>query len=498
MAVASTAADASYPTTIGYMLIFNLIVGTGALALPKAFHSAGYGLGVLLLLISSFMSYVCATFVVEGMAIANAAIRRDALRTNRERSEKQISEAYAITKRVEVSTMAGLFMGKYGVLCLNSVVTVYLFGDLARITVYRLAICAFVCFVTPMVLIGVHRTKYLQLSTSACRWTAFALMIVLACIQLVREGSPDPPQVFNIHGFGSLFGTTVYAFMCHHSLPSLITPMKSKRHVFFYLILVYALVLTFYLALAISGTFSFEHIFDVYSLNFLHNKTDAIQELFINYFLALFPVFTLTSNYPIVACTLVNNLTVLVDLVVELFLSNAKLQLFGSSAMGFSPDYVIRRYTRRIRSANHPIDEEAHSEDETFAIDSTSRLGRLRHHTIALVVVASATLIAVFTDNVLVLTSITGSYPGVGVQYIIPSLIAIYGRRFSQRIMGAQVPRSTRSPFSSSRWPKAMLLWSAFTVLMVTLNLVMRSPDYPVVQTNITASLQPTFALGAQ
>ncbi|VDM51073.1 unnamed protein product [Toxocara canis] len=381
------------------------------------------------------------------MAIANAAIRRDALRTNRERSEKQISEAYAITKRVEVSTMAGLFMGKYGVLCLNSVVTVYLFGDLAvytaavpksimnvicqsvnastehgakacydgwpvwlqRITVYRLAICAFVCFVTPMVLIGVHRTKYLQLSTSACRWTAFALMIVLACIQLVREGSPDPPQVFNIHGFGSLFGTTVYAFMCHHSLPSLITPMKSKRHVFFYLILVYALVLTFYLALAISGTFSFEHIFDVYSLNFLHNKTDAIQELFINYFLALFPVFTLTSNYPIVACTLVNNLTVLVDLVVEL----------------------------RIRSANHSIDEEAHSEDETFAIDSTSRLGRLRHHTIALVVVASATLIAVFTDNVLVLTSITGSYPGVGVQYIIPSLIAIYGRR-----CGIKVPSS--------------------------------------------------------
>lgn len=67
----------------------------------------------------------------------------------------------------------------------------------------------------------------------ACLWhiyllffTAFTLVIVLACIQLAREGSPSMPKMFNIHGFGSLFGTTVYAFMCHHSLPSLVTPMK--------------------------------------------------------------------------------------------------------------------------------------------------------------------------------------------------------------------------------------------------------------------------------
>uniref|UniRef100_A0A914RTP2 Amino acid transporter transmembrane domain-containing protein n=1 Tax=Parascaris equorum TaxID=6256 RepID=A0A914RTP2_PAREQ len=280
--------DVAYSTKIGYILIFNLIVGTGALALPKAFHSAGCLLGVLLLSISAFMSYVCATFVVEGMAIANACNKK-----------RRIVIEYSALNTINLqSGMARLFIGKYGVLLLNVIVAIYLFDHfelhiylislsetfsqsvnastedghnacyndwpnwLQRITVYRFNVCLFVCFVAPLVLIGIHRTKFLQLSTSICRWTAFTLMIVLACMQLAREGSPSMPKMFNIHGFGSLFGTTVYAFMCHHSLPSIVTPMKSKRHIFIYLAMVYVLVLIFYLALAITGTFSFSHIFD--------------------------------------------------------------------------------------------------------------------------------------------------------------------------------------------------------------------------------------------
>jgi amino acid permease len=34
--------------------VFNIIVGTGALALPKAFHQGGYVLGTVLLLILGF------------------------------------------------------------------------------------------------------------------------------------------------------------------------------------------------------------------------------------------------------------------------------------------------------------------------------------------------------------------------------------------------------------------------------------------------------------
>uniref|UniRef100_A0A915N1F6 Amino acid transporter transmembrane domain-containing protein n=1 Tax=Meloidogyne javanica TaxID=6303 RepID=A0A915N1F6_MELJA len=58
----------TFSTTVGLLYIFNLIVGTGALTLPRAFQSAGYLLSLILLLICKFTS---ATFVIEALAIAN-------------------------------------------------------------------------------------------------------------------------------------------------------------------------------------------------------------------------------------------------------------------------------------------------------------------------------------------------------------------------------------------------------------------------------------------
>lgn len=57
------------------MYIFNLIIGVGALSLPKAFSDAGLVLGTLLLIMLAFMSYMTATFMIEAMAIANALFR---------------------------------------------------------------------------------------------------------------------------------------------------------------------------------------------------------------------------------------------------------------------------------------------------------------------------------------------------------------------------------------------------------------------------------------
>ena len=57
------------------MYIFNLIIGVGALSLPKAFSQAGIILGTLLLFMLAFMSYMTATFMIEAMAIANALFK---------------------------------------------------------------------------------------------------------------------------------------------------------------------------------------------------------------------------------------------------------------------------------------------------------------------------------------------------------------------------------------------------------------------------------------
>ena len=63
-----------YSPLTGLIYIFNLIVGTGALTLPAAFHDAGWLLSSVIVIMLAFMSYLTGTFVIESMAVANAMV----------------------------------------------------------------------------------------------------------------------------------------------------------------------------------------------------------------------------------------------------------------------------------------------------------------------------------------------------------------------------------------------------------------------------------------
>ncbi|KAJ4948597.1 hypothetical protein JOQ06_020130 [Pogonophryne albipinna] len=64
-----------YSPFVGLVYMFNLIVGTGALTMPKAFASAGWVVSISLLSFLGFMSYMTTTFVIEAMASTNAQLR---------------------------------------------------------------------------------------------------------------------------------------------------------------------------------------------------------------------------------------------------------------------------------------------------------------------------------------------------------------------------------------------------------------------------------------
>lgn len=64
-----------------------MVIGVGALSLPRAFSDAGFILGSILLVILASMSYVTATFMVEAMATANAYMRHIS------RTKKNVVEA---------------------------------------------------------------------------------------------------------------------------------------------------------------------------------------------------------------------------------------------------------------------------------------------------------------------------------------------------------------------------------------------------------------------
>ena len=59
-------------------MVFNLIVGAGALAMPQAFSESGIIGGSLLLAVLAFLSFVSVSFMVEAMSITNALKRATA------------------------------------------------------------------------------------------------------------------------------------------------------------------------------------------------------------------------------------------------------------------------------------------------------------------------------------------------------------------------------------------------------------------------------------
>nr|KAG5713689.1 hypothetical protein BaRGS_024737 [Batillaria attramentaria] len=206
--------------------------------------------------------------------------------------------------------------------------------------------------------------------------------------------------------------------MCHHSLPSLVTPIRNKSRLASVLAGDYTLILVFYAILSFTGIFTFRSIEDLYTLNFQPNecgRQTVTNVKFIEYFLALFPVFTLSTNFPIIAITLRNNLK-------------------GILARPSYSNFV-------------------------------------NHYLIALLAVVPPTIVAVITNKVDFLVGITGSYAGAGIQYVIPAFLVLSARRqvldLEARLGGPQIHRS---PFGSSVWVYLVLGWAALCVIFVTIN----------------------------
>lgn len=258
-------------------------------------------------------------------------------------------------------------------------------------------------------------------------------MISIALKLLVSQGVKGHPVAMNFSGLPSVFGACIYSFMCHHSLPSLLTPIRNKENtVRRTLRLDYLLICLFYIFLAMTGIFAFEHVEDLYTLNFIPQKNgtsdhsfSASLEWIVDYFLTLFPVFTLSANFPIVAITLKNNLHCL-------FLD-----------MRHYSSYNI--FVRRLL--------------------------------FPLLVIVPPFLITLYTENLTSLVAFTGSYAGTGIQYLIPIALVYYGRITCRELLGNGVINHFQSPFRNTLWLLFVLLWSIACITLVTMDLLLRPQE---------------------
>ncbi|XP_050699171.1 transmembrane protein 104-like isoform X2 [Eriocheir sinensis] len=375
--------------------------------------------------------------------------------------ERTVGEYYAIQEQIEMGQMAALFYPKVWDKVFYVVLCIYLYGDLAiyeaavakslrdsmcnyapenctealldsdrcfvdsdftRLDIYRLCAAGFIGVMGPFVFFNLTKTKYMQIVTSFTRWLAMGIMITWAIVQLAENQGKGHPPPADVTKLPQLFGVCVYSFMCHHSLPALITPVSEKRSILKLLAADYLLILMFYYLLAFTGIFTFAHLEDLYTLNFQPDRcktgTDSNFVYSLQVFLLMFPVFTLSTNFPIIAITLRNNLKSLC------LRENRRYSFFTSRCL------------------------------------------------FPLLAIIPPTLVGLATSDVEILVGITGAYAGSFIQYVVPATLVYYARKMTLQHIGMGVKNPFSAPLQHSAWLVVICIWAALCQVFVTLYLI--------------------------
>ncbi|RHY28926.1 hypothetical protein DYB32_007403, partial [Aphanomyces invadans] len=529
----SAAHIGSYSPTTGFIFLFNLVVGTGALTIPHAFAQVGLLYGAFALFLLSVVSYVSGTYVIEAIAGVNAlqglqqqvkgvsasqARTSETTTANTSSIDDTTSEAVPFLVHTNVRQpsspvialpfivnlkdfnqadeeyVSGLhfdiskkeLFSPRGVAAFYVCMIAYLYGDLAiyavgmsscsrpdrfqhivaiaipkslrevicprptpNVTVwncpelhmsstvlYRALVALFGISLAPFAMGHMQKTALIQIVTTIMRHLSFMLMIVLACVGIAQgHGRPiaDVLSHSNLGYLPNVFGICIYSFMCHHrsriplhvdtfdlnvgshsSLPGIIAPISKKRAVRSIFLGAFIAVFVLYIVLSFSATFRYlpEHIQDVYTLNFT-----TYPNAFIAYFLSLFPVFTLSTTFPIIAITLRENLR-------TLFHANSS----------------------------------QHVSDMTL---------------FALLAIVPPLVIAFFTEDVGMLVGITGAYAGLAIQWVIPaSFVYCLRQRLDEVGKSLKLQGAPKNPFASSfggvGWLALLMGLSAVSLLVIT------------------------------
>ena len=412
-----------------------------------------------------------------------------------------MKDQFAINRKLELGSMTEMFLPNWFSICFFLSITMYMVGDLiiynammskslrdvmctfkidcmlnstsqqllkqqcwpncsiSRMNAYRLILLCFILPLIPLTYAGLTKNKFIQIVTIILRWIAFFCMIGIAIKILIRGEGTGKPVLASFRGFPHMFGVCVYAFMCHHSLPSMLTPIADKTYLYAGMIIDFSLVLACYFLITLTGIFAFNQIEDVYTLNFVknsckHGHQDAADIPGLNIFLPLYPVFTTFSSYTIIALTLINNLKVVLGYMIDV---------------------------------NNPW----------------------LKYTLPLFAIILPLIVSMFTENVGGAVSIVGAYTGSLIQYVFPTALVYYSRKIIQtqhlkpyveqnfhkknadttssqnetvsidpnQIDTIQIYRSLNpfiSYFQHNLWIWSSAAWWTFSIVVVTINYLVR------------------------
>ncbi|KAL0237148.1 hypothetical protein PCE1_000545 [Barthelona sp. PCE] len=451
-----------------------MVVGIGSMTLPQTFAKIGIILTVAVIVVLAFFSYISATYVLEAMANTNAILRAEkeqnllngeaeSEEASAEEKEMEnsinsvkldidgITSPYKLKTRIEYSKMANLYFSDGFKLFFTLIFCFYFLGDLAIYTVgapntlqqwvdfemdfmgmhltdmalQRFFLIAFAIIVVPLCLADMQNTKILQIITLGLRLVAFYTMIILGALHVMggRTGGMTHVPMWDFKNVGAVLGSTVYSFMSHHSLPSMLTPIKAKNKskttkktllADFFTIGISYILLSSTAMLAFSDPNLPDHcelrgtkackIQDLYFKNFA-----SYDNVFIDYFMLGFPLIVFVTIWPMIAITLRNNI-----------------------------DQLLPKLKPKLEKMRKPI-------------------------CVALAILPPLT-IGWFTNNVTILVRFTGGLCGVFIMFTFPAFFVKNSREKCEElnIVGKN---EYKSFFQSKFWINAVLGWSGLMFL---------------------------------
>jgi amino acid permease len=347
---------------------------------------------------------------------------------------------------------------------------------------------------------GVMDTLALAVGDAAANATAAPTAMPTALP--TTSGSPpsmwDRPRSFYVApaGLSSLFGNTIFTFMFHHSVPGLTTPIRPDKWISLTLLATIVGSVLCYVVLCGAAMFAFEDataatctgehactVQQLYSLNF-----QSYHFTWIGKFIQGYPLL-MVCLYPLISITLRNNLRRLLALLFEASLGSASAwtqafrgaQSGAPAATGAGLDSVAA-----AADASNATPLLAGDGDGSGRGGLSGCIAQLKAQRVEIAVVFAATLLAALPPillaavvrNVQQVAHYTGSFAGLFVMLIIPSLLVLSARR---RVAADSVLRERNNPLALPRCcgnalPIAILVVAAgffvFTIVEVVLKVV--------------------------
>jgi amino acid permease len=375
---------------VGVSFTLNYVVGSGFLTLPKAFQDSGPILGGIVLALFGFYSILSVYFLLESMdraaqlfgrektdielsrtinsrnyssiqqssqhgtgstknAIIASKAKEAATKTKEEDIDEQTehtnkNEIELSNRRIEITEMCDLFLGKTGKQVFSFIISVYMYGTMcAYCTVfaqsfeaevggehsklaYYLYLLLFAIMVIPLSLMEFTEQVHIQVALTIFRVVMLLIIILSTTIARYTHGNEFGPAMetnvpldmfaMNFDKLHELLPIAAFAYVFHHSVPGLSEPIQDKNSLgkMFGVTLFISFAAYLLLATAVAAYFGSETLSPC-NLNWTHytgvknaDGSTPWYAMVISAFVLLFPAIDVASAYPLNAFTLGNNL----------------------------------------------------------------------------------------------------------------------------------------------------------------------------------------------